>query len=105
MSIVQNVLAEEQNRLESLAIEYERRLALLPRCSLHKRSIGGQVYVYGAERKNGKVVSQYIGKDGEPETARALALDKERRTYKQRLKETQNELATLRKMYGKQNPN
>lgn len=62
MEILNGVLKEELERLKKLEKSYEKKIAELPRGSLIKKNIKGNIYHYLNYRKGKKGVFTYVGK-------------------------------------------
>jgi len=62
LEILNGVLKEELERLKNLEKSYEQKIAELPKGSLIKKNIKGNIYYYLNYRKSGKGVFEYVGK-------------------------------------------
>lgn len=63
MDILKHAVQVELERIENVIKEYELELENLPDGYLSKKTINGKVYYYLQNRKEGKIVSNYIGKE------------------------------------------
>ena len=63
MDILKRAVQVELERIENIIKEYELELENLPDGYLSKKTINGKVYYYLQNRKEGKIVSNYIGKE------------------------------------------
>jgi len=61
MGVIQSVLKEEFERLNSLQEKYRSDLKDFPKGTVSKRKRGRQVYLYLIYREGKKVITQYIG--------------------------------------------
>ena len=61
MSVLENVLREEKNRIESNINAYNHLLSKLPKGSIFVRKNNNSYFVYKKYRVDKKVVSEYIG--------------------------------------------
>ena len=64
MSVILGILAEEKERNERHKLNYLKELEQLPKGSIRKREKNGHAYYYLVYRKDGKIINQYIGKEG-----------------------------------------
>jgi len=63
MSVIQDVIKEEYNRLNSLLDMYDRKISECVKGSLSVKKRGGHSYYYLAYRENQKVKFVYVGKE------------------------------------------
>jgi hypothetical protein len=63
---IKNVLREELENSQRIQKRYEHELSKLPKGSISKRSIKGNIYYYLVYRENGKFKSEYKGKSVSP---------------------------------------
>lgn len=63
MSYIASVIEREAERMSALLVLYEDQLAALPKGSLRSKERNGRRYFYLSYRKNGKVVTDYVGTD------------------------------------------
>lgn len=59
--IIDGILKREKRRNEHMQMVYSKELAALPKGSLFVKEQGGKTYCYLKFRKDGKVVSEYVG--------------------------------------------
>jgi len=62
MKILNSMLSEELDRLNKLSKNYEKQIAKLPKGSLIKKNIKGNIYYYFNYRQEKKKIFKYIGK-------------------------------------------
>ena len=96
MSAVKSSLIDDYKRLENMASIYKRRIAELPKGSVHIKHIGGNDYCYLFFREGNKVVSKYIGGAGGDEASRLSSLISQRKQYASQLKRVDCELRDLK---------
>lgn len=101
MSVVKGILLEELDRLEKLQAKYASEQAKLPSCSLRRKKIGKQVYLYHVSRQNGKVVTKYLCKSVDPQAAQFEEQDARRRELKAKLKKLQKDIEEVGRSLGK----
>ena len=65
MSMLMTVISREESRNERMLSEYIRELDALPRGKITPKTVNGKIYYYLYYRDGKRVVSKYIGKDGE----------------------------------------
>ena len=96
MSYLSITLGRESKRMSALRDVYEKQINELPKGSLRVRERGGKKYFYLYYRKEGKVISEYVGND-----EAALADLKEqlerRKSIETLLKSIKNELRLMNK--------
>lgn len=63
MNLIIDTILKEKNRIEYQLERYRTIVNGLPKGTLFKRNRNGCIYYYLNYRKDGKVVSKYIGKD------------------------------------------
>ena len=63
MSYFAATTLREVKRMKALREVYEKQLEILPKGSLRTKERNGKKYFYLSYRSNGKVVSEYIGKN------------------------------------------
>ena len=96
MSYLSITLGRESQRMSVLREVYEKQLEELPKGSLRVRERGGKKYFYLYYRKEGKVVSEYVGND--EATFNELREQLERRkNIETLLKSIRNELRLMNK--------
>ena len=99
MSLVSNMIAQEEKRMRSLKESYEEQLLTLPKGTLRIRKKGNNTYYYLAYRNGQKVATDYIGKD-ETDIARIKEQLEKRRHIEDMLKELTRELVLMKKVLG-----
>jgi hypothetical protein len=97
MSSALNVLAEEQARLERLRGFYQEKIAALPAGNLSRKQRGERAYCYRVVRTGGKVRWYYVGKPDSEAVRQLQAQLDERRRYEALLKQTEQELARVKR--------
>ena len=65
MSVIQGVLLEEKERNLMMQNQYMQEISALPKGSIVKKSKKSGDYYYLSYRDGKKVISDYLGKDGE----------------------------------------
>lgn len=99
MSVLQGVLLEEINRLESNIFNYKKMLSSLPKGSLFIRRMGNSEFVYRKRKENGKVVSEYLGNINSVKTKEQMLLSNEYKRICNNIKIAEKELLKLKKAY------
>ena len=99
MSILQEVLKEEIQRLEKNVSSYERMLESLPKGSIFVRKMGGSSFVYRRRRENDRIISEYLGNINESYAQKQIELSEEYKRIKQNVRATKVELLKLQKAY------
>jgi hypothetical protein len=97
MSILKSVLQEEYQRLIELFNNYEDKLKKLPKGSISRKVINGEVYLYRVFRENGKIRFIYIGKEKSEVGKKALRDRKEHIKYQDLLKQVKSEIKEIRR--------
>ena len=98
MEMLNDILKEELERLRQLEKIYKEEIARLPRGSLVKKNINGNIYYYMNYRDNGKGIFKYIGKMNEEELRNKQAQIDERRKLKKLLRKVRKDIEKLEKM-------
>lgn len=65
MNMIIDTILKEKRRIEYQLDKYHNNMDELPKGTLIKRVRNGCIYYYLNFRKNGKVVSKYVGKDAQ----------------------------------------
>lgn len=99
MSVLQGVLLEEINRLESNIFNYKKMLSSLPKGSLFIRRMGNSEFVYRKRKENGKVVSEYLGNINSVKVKEQMLLSNEYKRICNNIKIAEKELLKLKKAY------
>ena len=97
MAIIASVLNEELERVQSHIASYRKLLSDLPKGSIVIQKVEGISYVYRKFKQDKKVISHYIGKEGAPESIKALRDRSEYLRIAKNLKDSLREEARLRK--------
>ncbi|MEN6314948.1 MAG: hypothetical protein ABFD25_11950 [Clostridiaceae bacterium] len=84
----------EAKRMSALRESYEKQLASLPKGSLRLKERNGRKYFYLAYRRDGKVVSEYVGND-ESVVADLKERLERRKNIEKLLKSIKNELRLM----------
>ena len=80
--IIDNVLRDEKIRNERMRAKYSEEIAALQKGSLFVQKRNGKAYCYLRYRKNGKVISEYVGPE---ELAETLKNNIDRRKHMQKM--------------------
>ena len=97
MSVLRNVLIEENERLEKNIHAYEEILSKLPKGSIVVRKIRNHYFVYRNVRIDHRVISIYIGKKGSAKVEEQILLRKEYLRTKRNLQLANEEFKKLSK--------
>lgn len=97
MSLLTEAVAQEQRRIERLICQYETELSDLPKGTLIAKQIKGNQYYYLQYRDGKKIVSAYIGRQGDKVEELKQKIDR-RRHIQTMLKALHEEYATAQKM-------
>ena len=98
MKILNGVLNEELDRLNKLKKNYEKQIAKLPKGSLIKKNIKGNIYYYLNYRQEKKKIFKYIGKLPGKELENLFAKIEERRKLEKLNKQVKKDIKKLEKM-------
>lgn len=98
MSVIYDVIKEENNRLLSLMDLYDRKIAESVKGSLSLKKRGSHAYYYLAYRKNKKVIFHYIGKEGSSQVQEYAVKIKKRHKYEEMRKKSKENLKEVRKL-------
>ena len=71
-------IQKEKNRVDYMLASYIEQLETLPKGSVIAKTVGQNVYYYLKYRSGKKVVSDYLGKDGEKVSAVRADIEKRR---------------------------
>ena len=80
MSVVEQVLEEELERVMRLSVAMEQELERLPKGSIRKKPIRGRTYYYLTHREGDKVLSDYIRADDVEALGKKIERRKELKT-------------------------
>jgi len=78
MSLMLRTVQKEKERITHMLAAYERRLDDLPKGSVSAKTIGNNVYYYLKYRDGKKVLTDYLGKDGDKVNEIRSAIEKRR---------------------------
>lgn len=98
MKILNGVLNEELDRLNKLKKNYEKQIAKLPKGSLIRKNIKGNIYYYLNYRQEKKKIFKYIGKLSGKELENLLDKIEERRKLEKLNKQVKKDIKKLEKM-------
>jgi len=98
MKILNGVLNEELDRLNKLKKNYEKQIAKLPKGSLIKKNIKGNIYYYLNYRQEKKKIFKYIGKLPGEELENLVDKIEERRKLEKLNKRVKKDIKKLEKM-------
>lgn len=97
MSILDEVLIEEYERLKRFKKMYQEKLQNLPKGYLSRKNIKGKVYYYLQYRDGEKIVSQFVPNENVELLQKQI---EERRKYERRIREVEADLKKIRKAVG-----
>ena len=98
MKILNGVLNEELDRLNKLKENYEKQIAKLPKGSLIRKNIKGNIYYYLNYRQEKKKIFKYIGKLARRKLENLLDKIEERRKLEKLNKQAKKDIKKLEKM-------
>lgn len=98
MKISNSVLNEELDRLNKLKKNYEKQIAKLPKGSLIRKNIKGNIYYYLNYRQEKKKIFKYIVKLPGKELENLLDKIEERRKLEKLNKQVKKDIKKLEKM-------
>lgn len=98
MKILNGVLNEELDRLNKLKKNYEKQIAKLPKGSLIRKNVKGNIYYYLNYRQEKKKIFKYIGKLPRKELGNLLDKIEERRKLEKLNKQVKKDIKKLEKM-------
>jgi len=98
MSIIQDVLKEEYERLKSLEQKYKREIEFLPKGTISKRVRNGKFYLYLVYREKQKVITKYIGKIESQKSQETIEQVKKRKQLEDKLKQVRINLKELERV-------
>ena len=98
MKILNGVLNEELDRLNKLKKNYEKQIAKLPKGSLIRKNIKGNMYYYLNYRQGKKKIFKYIGKLPSKELENLLDKIEERRKLEKLNNQVKKDIKKLEKM-------
>lgn len=97
MSIVQDILKDEQKRLENLLHNYKKELSGFPKGSLSRKRRGNSFYVYQAYRKGNKVIFNYIGREDSDRVKKLEEQIQKRKKLENKIKKVKSDLIEVRR--------
>ncbi|MDO4545322.1 MAG: hypothetical protein Q4C25_04125 [Bacillota bacterium] len=98
MSILDDVLKEEYDRMSRISENIVSEIESLPKGYLSEKKINGHVYHYLQKREDGKVKSRYI-KEQDVESYRVLI--RRRKELEESLKNLEREKKKVERVVGK----
>jgi hypothetical protein len=98
VSVIDDVIKEEYNRLNSLMNLYDKKIAESVKGSLSIKRRGSHAYYYLAYRENKRVIFHYIGKEGSPEVQDCADNIEKRHKYEDMRKKSKENLNKIRKL-------
>ncbi len=98
MKILNSVLNEELDRLNKLKKNYEKQIAKLPKGSLIRKNIKGNIYYYLNYRQEKKKIFKYIGKLSRKELENLLDKIEKRKKLEKLNKQVKKDIKKLEKM-------
>jgi hypothetical protein len=97
MSVLENVLIEEKERIKKNINAYLAMLAKLPKGSIVIRHVGRQKFVYRNLRMKNKIRSIYLGKIQSAKVEEQILLRNEYMRIKENIKMAKSEYMKLKK--------
>jgi hypothetical protein len=97
MSVIQDILKEELERLENLLQKYENEIKNLPKGSLSKKMRNDKAYLYLAYRENNKVRFKYLGKESSEAAQKAIEQRRQRLKYMSLLKKLKDDIKDIKR--------
>lgn len=94
---LKDMLKEELANSRRIKADVEAALRKLPRGALVRKQVGGRIYCYLAERKEGKVVFAYLGKLSAEEIRRHEEAKKQRANYRKQIRDLKQQIRYLEK--------
>lgn len=98
MAVMDSILAEELNRLESLRMRYVAEIASIPVGTIAIKIKRGRKFAYRAYRDSDRVRTDYIGAAESAKANEAIAASERRRKAVAELKAIDADINRLRKM-------
>lgn len=98
MSVVNDVIREEFDRLNCLAKLYDDKISEYPKGSISEKKRNGLPYCYLAFREKGKVRFVYLGKKDSEEVNKVAAQISQRHSYEEKKKQVNANLKEIRKL-------
>ena len=98
MSAIETMLKSEYRRTYRSVARLREECMQRPKGSLAVKRRGNSNYIYLVKRVDGKVVTEYIGKEGSWKAKGAEAKILERKRYESELREAEIQIAKLEKV-------
>jgi len=98
MKMLNGVLNEELDRLNQLKKNYKIQIVKLPKGSLIRKNIKGNIYYYLNYRQEKKKIFKYLGKLANKELENLLDKIEERRKFEKLNKQVIKDIKILEKM-------
>ncbi len=98
MPVLDSIIAEEFDRLESLRKRMIAEIASCPQGAFSVKRKGARHYAYRAYRKSGKVVTDYIGPADSEEAVTLASLIHKRQTLSSELKAVSQDINRIRRI-------
>ena len=98
MNKVRYILKEEHDRLQRLAVLYQKEIESLPRGSVSLKRRNDNVYVYIAYRESKRMKFDYVGKKSSPKAVEISGLIKKRQEQSKQLCEILAEIKHIKKV-------
>jgi len=100
MSIINDILNEEKNRLANLKNQLEKKIAELPKGSISKKKRSSGLFCYQAFREREKIIFKYIGKENSSKVIELNKKIQKRRKMKKMLKDINLNLKEVKRSLG-----
>ena len=97
MSVLEGVLREELDRLESNLLALKEKLSKLPRGTIYIAKAYNSFFVYRKRKENGRVISEYIGPLDDEISKQAIEQAKDYKRLKAMILDGNKELQKLKK--------
>ena len=98
MSIIKDVIKEEQDRLKKLKQKYIHKIQSLPKGAVSKKERNGKFYLYLTYREKHKVISEYIGNWESVKAKSVIKQIEQRRILEKKLKKVKKNLQELKRV-------
>lgn len=98
MSVINDVIKEEYNRLNELIEFYNQKIAAYPKGSISSRKRQSRVYYYLGYRDHDKVISLYLGKEDSDKYKEIAQKVAQRLRYEKKLKESKESLKQIERL-------
>ncbi len=98
MNAIETMMNSEYTRLYRTVMRLREECSQRPKGSLVSKRRGNGAYLYLVKREGGKVVTEYVGKEGTWKTKGVEAKVLERKRYAAELREAEIQIAKLRRM-------